>query len=345
MNMFNKKARIGISCVMVTLTSVVIQAEESIEYSGSLVIDSTQFSVPNQLKKNVTRALADLSVQYTAGDWILYANSQAKQGSNASDYIGDIQAFSNVDEDDFARIYQAWAEYHYSDTTRIKVGQIDMNTEFAFADNAGEFINASMGFSPTIFTFATYPTPAAGLVVTHAINDDNEVAVSINSSDHPRDFNELSYIFEWRGRIGQSIVKLGTWYTSGHFEQLHTGNTQSGINGFHAVIEGNAKDDVGYFVQLGYTPGHVSEIEKHFGAGVTFENTGIHNVTAGVGLTTAWLSDSLHSAKGKETSIEFYANWQLSDNLSLKPDLQYIISPSGEDRNEVVATLRVSAGF
>src|SRR5215469_6782004 len=85
-------------------------------------------------------------------------------GSDASnDLIGNAQGFSNIDSPQMNRIYELWFEQTLAqDTIRFKVGRIDANTEFAYVENATEFLNPSMGFSPTILGLNTYPAPRTG---------------------------------------------------------------------------------------------------------------------------------------------------------------------------------------
>ncbi|WP_082769032.1 carbohydrate porin [Paraglaciecola hydrolytica] len=48
-----------------------------------------------------------------------------------------------------------------------------------------------------------------------------------------------------------------------------------------------------------------------------------------------------------ETAVELFYHWPLNKNLVLKPDLQYIISPSGNHKinNALVFTLRLELNF
>ncbi len=48
---------------------------------------------------------------------------------------------------------------------RLKLGQVDANGEFGVVQSAGEFINASAGFSPTRYGRPTYPDPVPSVNV------------------------------------------------------------------------------------------------------------------------------------------------------------------------------------
>lgn len=86
-------------------------------------------------------------------------------GRNGSDDAGDFQGFSNIDADrDFFQASEYWWKQRlFGDKLRIKVGKAAANSEFAFVASAGDFINLSAGFSPTIFLLPSYPEPALGV--------------------------------------------------------------------------------------------------------------------------------------------------------------------------------------
>ena len=79
------------------------------------------------------------------------------------DEAGPAQGFSNIDAPSRTTLYEAWMEQRlFSDRLRVKAGKIDANSEFAAVPTAGDFLNSSMGFSPTIVGFPSYPLPKAG---------------------------------------------------------------------------------------------------------------------------------------------------------------------------------------
>ena len=46
-----------------------------------------------------------------------------------------------------------------------------------------------------------------------------------------------------------------------------------------------------------------------------------------------------------ELAIEFSHRFQITPFFALQPDLQYIVDPSGESRDAIVATLRIEIVF
>jgi len=84
-------------------------------------------------------------------------------GANGADFVGDEQGFSNIDDAPRTRLYELWYEQRVGDRIRFKGGKIDANTEFAVVQVAADFVNSSMGYSPTILALPTYPQPRPGL--------------------------------------------------------------------------------------------------------------------------------------------------------------------------------------
>jgi len=75
------------------------------------------------------------------------------------------QGYSNIDGESRTTLYELWAQQTILDgRLRMKAGKIDANTEFAVVATAADFLNSSMGYSPTIMQLPTYPEPKAGAV-------------------------------------------------------------------------------------------------------------------------------------------------------------------------------------
>ncbi len=93
-----------------------------------------------------------------------YVEGYVTGGNGPTGLIGDYQVVSNIEAPPLEIVSEVWWEQWYGDeSVRTKVGKIDLNTEFALSTSALEFINSSMGFSPTIFTLPTFPEPAFGV--------------------------------------------------------------------------------------------------------------------------------------------------------------------------------------
>ena len=128
--------------------------------------------------------------------------------------------------------------------------------------------------------------------------------------------------------------------------------------GFYANAEqevwNNGTRNLKPFVQIGYANNisasqHLSisapQNYFHLAAGLNLE--GVFSKEgldmAGLAFTSAFLSD-----KKTETAIELFYQYQITDNLLIKPDVQYIINPAGMEfpvDNALVGMLRFMIGI
>jgi hypothetical protein len=96
----------------------------------------------------------------------VYAQFKSKNGRNGSGAAAFTQNYSNIDADDFQSFGEVFVEQRLLRARlRIKAGRLDFNSEFAGTDNGGGFLNASMGYSPSIWAAPTFPLPTSGVNV------------------------------------------------------------------------------------------------------------------------------------------------------------------------------------
>lgn len=301
---------------------------------------------------------------------------QNQNGPDASvEDTGDLQVFSNIDADGRTQLAELWYEQRLADDQlRITVGKIDANALFAFVENGAEFIHSSPGWSPTIVGFPSYPDPAMSVSVFYEPSDAvylgvglfdgalNE-GVSTGSRGPSTFFHDPADLFiigeagtRWStgdGRGGR--LGLGVWHHHGTFEKFD-GGTEDGTSGFYLVFDQALwqKDEdrgVSMFAQYGYADEQVSEIHQH--AGVGFTATGLianrHDDVLGLMASMAHLSDEAGAGftEDYELAIELFYKAQINGNISIKPDLQYIIHPGGDAalKDALVATLRCELTF
>ena len=112
-------------------------------------------------------ALLDLerAIGWRGGSVFFDFYSTDSTGGNED--AGDFQVFSNIETPvNVDQIAELWYEHVFLDgALRVKFGKIEANSEFAFIEAAGEFINSSARFSPTIFALPSYPETATGVVL------------------------------------------------------------------------------------------------------------------------------------------------------------------------------------
>jgi porin len=220
----------------ILLSHLSIQANE---FSANIINDTSRLVSGGIDKTTAIRTLASISAEFSLNDnYTLYADVAMLRGDNGTLDTGAIQAYSNIDEDEFSKIYEVWIEGNYQDrSVRFKLGQIDANSEFAYVNHGAEFIHSSMGVSPSITFLATYPTPTfAGAFFWQPI--ENGTAAFAVFSDTTNEFEESFYIGEWTQVIDETIIKVGLWHQTGNIETLAADNIIDGTEGIYATAEG-----------------------------------------------------------------------------------------------------------
>jgi carbohydrate-selective porin OprB len=283
-------------------------------------------------------------------------------GRDAGADIGAFVAYSNIDTAPFAH----WGELSYAQTLldgalRVRLGQIDANTEFALAQASTEFLNSAAAYSPTIFTMRTYPDPALGANV---FAQAGRVSLGLGayggtirqsaSFNRPFVIGEIGVTDDVLGRVA-----VGGWSDLAGFARFD-GTTQSGTGGFYALAERRvwkkdpaAKDDArgaSVFAQFGSASGAVSSIRQHFGLGVSATGLlpGRDADTCGVYVSVATLSrDDPTLTAAHEMAAEVFYGVSLAAFLKLKADVQIIRHPGGDitRRDAVIGTLRLGTTF
>lgn len=296
----------------------------------------------------------DGGFSYQADKHSVFISYQAQRGEIGSDSVGDIQAYSNIDEDNFSRWYEVYYQYD-ADNGYLRIGKTDANGEFAVNDHGANFINSSMGFSPTILGFPTYPSPALSIVAGVQIHQDVQLAAGVYAAEHYNDFAEQFYVAELRYQINEhSLLKLGWWRDSNTYPRAFD-EQQDATSGYYALLQNSlpntrwfGSQSSHWYGQLGYADEKISEINWHFGTGIEFISPFARSEhSMGLGLSYVKLSPWIIENATSETAIEAFYSWPLHTNLLLKPDLQYIISPSGnqEINNALIFTLRLELSY
>jgi porin len=357
--------------------------EHGLDLGGGFIFDDSRGGIGGIRRRWAARGLLDIELTVDLeklvglADGTFYTDYQAFVGYDGSRDIGDIQAFANIDTNRRSQLAEFWYEqWLWNKAFRFKIGRVDANSEFAFVDHGADFINSSFGITPTAFVLPTYPDPASGanffLYPTEHISFgfglyDGAASRGVHTGVHGPDTldgSDLFFIgeldFKWAvgpqalpGRIG-----LGGWGHNGRFERF-SGAFQDGTTGAYMTLDQMAwrekaavEDDpqgIGVFFQYGYADEAVSEVADHIGAGLIWTGAfaGRDEDILGIGVTYARLSDEADFVHDHETAVEWFYKVQLTPWLALKPDVQYIINPSGGgDIDDVlVGTVRVDVVF
>lgn len=346
-------------------------ASRGLTVSLGVINDVSSIAAGGVRNGSATRALfngiveADLEPLMGWRGASLLVGYAAQRGDNGSEYAGDVQAFSNIDATRFAHLYEAWFQQSFGDVARVKVGRVDANTEYAAVDGASNFINASAGFSPTITGLPTYPDPVPSLNLFVRPLSWLEIGAGYFKGTFD-DIESIDGVVKDKFMIAQATVSwqggyvhAGRWQHSGLAVRFD-GGLESRPGDWYAAVEqrvsGAAEEEgvpasgVRVFGKYGRAPGSVATFQQHLMAGVVLDG-GLRRRSedaAGLAVTHADLSNDPASGFTKnETTLEAFYRLPVLGSLALRPDLQYIMHPSGSTgvRNALVATLRFDVSY
>jgi len=312
---------------------------------------------------------------------LAYADAYQIAGQNPSNYAGDFQGLSNIASDDTAQIAELWLETWIGDHLRLKLGKVDFNSEFAFAEYAGEFVHSTPSISPCIVGYATYPNPATSCNLFYTPDSQHYVGLGVYDGSiangvqtgrrGPSTFFDpgsdggylvaLEFGRNWAGggSWGSGRLAVGAFWHTARFTSFD-GEQQRGSQGLWCAIDqrlwrehpDNPDDGQGLnaFVSLGYADDAISPVGTTIACGLTWVGALRGRDHDAVGLMIAHANLSNESAAGTprdETAFELFYKIQLTPSISLKPDLQYIRNPggTGDVDNAVVGLLRLEILF
>ena len=296
----------------------------------------------------------------------VFVGLQSWNGANGSALAGDFQAFSNIDATRFLHLTEAWYEQRLAgDRLRFKAGQVDANSEFAVLEPAGEFLNASGGFSPTIYALPTYPEPAPS--VSAFLQPARWLTLSggvfrgsLPSSTRPGASTGAAFaIAEAAGSWSGGRVALGYWQHPRGYAVRFAGGFAHAPQGFYVTAsqrlsgtpgtEDAGPSGVVLLAKYGRADDRVSEAGQHLMLGVVMESPlGRDGDATGIMVSHVDLSDDPAAGMAhNETAVEAFYRVPALGFLTLRPDVQLILHPSGDPRlgRALVGTLRAELAF
>lgn len=176
--------------------------------TASAIADVSRLRSQSNAQTTIGRTLfglgaeADLSKMTRLPGATGYVQLQYRSGANASDVLGDLQVFSNIDANEVPYLGEAWLQLQLAPRVRAKTGRIDANSEFAAIEASSDFIASAMALTPTLDGLPTYPSPTLGALV--AMDATPHIRLAAATFDTaPQDRR----LFNWAERL--SIIQAG----------------------------------------------------------------------------------------------------------------------------------------
>jgi len=290
-----------------------------------------------------------------------------------SDLTGDMQVASNIEAGNHTFLQELWLSKKF-DKLEITVGLQDMNVEFANSEYAGLFINSSFGVLPVItanMCAPVFPLTTTGITFKYQLLENITWLFALYDGC-PEGLSGKSGNSRWRYYNGDGLLAISELQFTTEKNGL-TASYEAGIFSVNNIVEelfkielfdSLRKDEAGIylhtdhmlykngnsFVALFIQAGHIltgeSFVDKYLGAGFNYQ--GIFRKDGNDMLGLAIASAHLRDTQTMETAIELTYRNNLTRNISVQPDIQYIINPSGTGQmtpNALAGTLRFFIGF
>ena len=290
-------------------------------------------------------------------------------GEPSVNSVGDLQVFSNLEAGFLYGFNEVYYEFNKDDLW-FKLGQVDINSDFAVTENGLLFTHSSFGIDPATTLNLPAPTyPVTGGSITGQVPIsayfklrfgvfDGQFAIPKN--DFLRIDWRLSkdegmlYIIEPELNLFQNKLtqKLGFYYHSGLFlDRAYDGLVQNempmirGLSTFYTVSDlelkrWNSDRALGLFVQTAWSQRNVSIVSNYLGIGLratnlfdTWEDNQLGLAVAHANVNSDEYNSGEWSYLDTETVVEITFQQRIKQWLNLQPYLQFIYM--SENRGEV----------
>lgn len=297
----------------------------------------------------------DADAAYGWSNTCLFGYGLYNNGSHFSDgIVGDAQTVSNIETDvRAARLFEAWVEHSFPRAhASVRAGLYDLNSEFDSVEASQLFINSAHGIG-TAFSQSGQNGPSIFPVTSLALRGDVAVtdhwlvraavldAVPGDPAHPGRTTIKLGQgslrTVETAFSVGRRTAGLGYWSYTDKFDPIVAGAPQKGNDGWYVYgatpFPGAPALEV--FARYGVADQRFNQFRAFLGAGVTWRGavTGSDNDVMGLAIAWAQTGESwrvANNSRANETNIEFTWQLQLSNTVSIQPDVQYIISPGAD---------------
>lgn len=276
-------------------------------------------------------------------------------GNLSENIVGDAQTVSNIDNSSVFRVMELWYEQAFGNDQSLRFGLYDLNSEFDAIDRAGLFINSSHGIGAEYAQSgengpSIYPVSSLTLRYFHSLNDHFSYRLAVldavpgDPDDEDKNTIDLSsddgalIAFELNYQTDRQRFGLGTWHYTEKTEEISGGSDENN-GGFFAFIDHKILSadsdgrDLSAYLRYGIAKDSVNQLDSYLGAGIVY--TGFMdsrpNDSIGFAIAKANNGDDYRNAtpgsESSETNLELTYRIEISDRITLQPDIQYIINP------------------
>ncbi|HYE47925.1 MAG TPA: carbohydrate porin [Caulobacter sp.] len=299
----------------------------------------------------------------------------SNNGGLPNDHAGTLQGVDNIEVDrQGARLYELWLEAPLGETTTIRAGLYDLNSEFYANDSAGLLINPSFGIGSELAATgpngpSIFPSTALAVRLDHGWDGGYVRGAVLNAhAGVPGDpdgvdleFDHGALLIGEVGLTGNQRLSIGAWRYSDDQDDIRDltpggrpvrrpaqGLYVSGERVLAGQADGDGRVVTGFF-RAGVSDGDTSPFKGGWQAGLLVERVfaGRPDSAFSVGVQQGYLSPKMRAnmsgggldAASAETGLELTFSDRLSDRVTLQPDLQLILDPGGVSGADPVVVL------
>jgi porin len=310
--------------------------------------------------------------------------------SLGANFVGAVQDPSAIDvfAPNMARLYQLYYDQAFGKFTDVRVGVMDLETEFGTTKPMAIFFNGAFSWNSALDASgagglngpSTYPNTSLGIRVRQIINDQLYVKVAVVNGMADEFTNPLSNSVTLSSANGAFAIGevdytpiANTKFMAGYWEYTGLMDTQNQFNADGTLRQARGSDG-GYigaatrlwtiqgaraldgFVNFGMSDPKFNDVDRSVNAGLTFTGlfasrpddkfgfaTGYAH--AGAPLQAAQLAQGTPITSYEQT-FEVTYRAQLSDWMTVQPNIQYTIHPgySGTLKNDFLFGLHLEIG-
>ena len=284
-------------------------------------------------------------------------------GEPSATLVGDFQGISNIEAGNLSFLYELWYKQKLG-KLEMTVGLQDLNADFATNESGSIFTNSSFGIQSSIADNVAppiFPLTALGANVKWSISDTFLWEAAIFDGT-PDDFETNPYNTEWKLSKNQGFLtvtelqvkksliigKIGNYKFGVYYHQHNdTIAVEQKNGGFYFTGDQQITSKLFVFSQVGISPKEMNKNNRYFSIGLNCIGPFDKRPNDQVGIAIAYAGID-GNAVGSETAIEMTYQFEVTKNIYLRPDIQYIINPAGTEtklKNALVGFLRFGIEF
>ncbi len=293
--------------------------------------------------------------------------ANAHGGDPSADLTGDFHTVSNIEADDITYIHELWYRQTFN-KLEVIAGLQDLNSEFVSSEYGSMFINSTFGTPSTIadnVPSPIFPLTAVGISLKWNASLKNSFKVAVFDG-LPTDFEHNPYNLNWDLEKDEGFLAVTEYQFSGNNGSYRAGiyhhsqlietvedNRYYYNHGFYIIADqmvysNQGRDGgIGVFGQVAFSPKAFNAHNIYTGMGLSWQGpfTKRGEDKLGIAFTYAGFNDD---SRKDESVVEVFYKAQLTENIFIQPDFQYVINPEGTDqnlRNAMVGFVRFGLSF